>query len=257
MEEVWVDIKDYEGMYQISNKGRVRSLYRTVVRSDGVVLKIKGKPMPPSNKNGYLHTSLTRNAKAIRPSIHRLVALHFIPNPNNLPEVNHIDGDKTNNKVDNLEWMTKIENIRHSWEIGLRRFTETQMESLKTRFSKKVYQIDAVSNEIIDTFNSTVEASEYIGCSSTAIGNCCNLKFDTVKGFRWRYEETLTNDKIFKDKNKKAIIRVHKTTNEETRFGSLKEASLFIGKSVQLVCDYLKERRNDKDYDWFYIGEDE
>lgn len=101
MKEVWKDIEGYEGLYQISNLGRVKRV------ATGKVLK-GGK-----DKDGYLMVKLYKNNIRSNKKIHRLVAEAFIPNPENKPQVNHADENKTNNSLDNLEWMTAKENINH------------------------------------------------------------------------------------------------------------------------------------------------
>ena len=120
VQEEWKDIKGYESVYQISNLGRVKRIagkclskansYRTVTES---ILTT----FPNKTRHNYIYVNLNNNGlKQFRVS--RLVAIHFIDNPNNLPEVNHIDGNKNNNCVTNLEWCTQLENIRHSFKIG-------------------------------------------------------------------------------------------------------------------------------------------
>ena len=101
MKEIWKDIKGYEGIYQVSNFGRIKSSYTKRILKGG------------KNKAGYLLVGLYKQGVLSRKSIHRLVAEAFIPNPDNKPEVNHIDENKTNNMVSNLEWMTAKENINH------------------------------------------------------------------------------------------------------------------------------------------------
>lgn len=113
MDEIFEDIKGYEGKYQISNLGRVKSLPRKVKQSNGYEYNIKERFLKISlHLNGYSGITLNSNGKK-RFLIHRLVAEHFIENPNNLPQVNHKDLDKTNNKKDNLEWCTKSYNQLH------------------------------------------------------------------------------------------------------------------------------------------------
>jgi hypothetical protein len=108
--EEWKDIKDMDGFYQISNFGRIQSFitYRQNKKEIGKILK------PFYVTKNYLHISLFKKNY----SMHRLVAEHFIPNPNNLPQVNHIDGNKSNNHYSNLEWVTNRENVSHYYKCG-------------------------------------------------------------------------------------------------------------------------------------------
>ena len=105
MEEIFKDIPGYEGRYQVSNLGNVRSMRTMKIR----------QPCP--HTKGYLKTDLRKDGKREMAFIHRLVALTFIPNPDNLPEVNHKDGDKTNNRVENLEWVTTQQNAIHNRQL--------------------------------------------------------------------------------------------------------------------------------------------
>lgn len=108
IKEIWKDIKGYEGLYQISNFGNVKSLARRVNCGDNKTrLKQERILKNTLDNHGYLTTSLCDNRKKEKYLIHRLVAEVFIPNPNNLPQVNHIDENKTNNNVENLEWCTQ------------------------------------------------------------------------------------------------------------------------------------------------------
>lgn len=112
MEEIWKNIKDYEGIYQISNMGNIRSLDRVVKLANGNERHIKGKMLRIHMVSGYLMVSLYKNGKRSNILVHRLVASNFLKNEKNLPEVNHIDHCKTNNKSSNLEWCTRDYNIR-------------------------------------------------------------------------------------------------------------------------------------------------
>lgn len=116
MQEVWKDIKGFEGIYQISNFGNVRSLDRRVVNhKNGATRIVPGMILSPwDNGNGYLVVSLNDKRKRKNFYVHRIVAEHFIDNPENKPCVNHLDYNKYNNCVSNLEWCTQIENVSHS-----------------------------------------------------------------------------------------------------------------------------------------------
>lgn len=117
MEEVWKDIKDYEGLYQVSNLGRVKSLDRKVVQFNGfcnIERIYKGRILKPSTSaNGYKRVILYDKCKKKNVNIHKLVLLAFVPNTENLAQINHIDEDKSNNCVNNLEWCSSKYNINY------------------------------------------------------------------------------------------------------------------------------------------------
>ena len=162
MKEYWKDIEGYEGLYQISNVGRVKSLY------SGKVLK------EVKTTNGYLSIRLYKNGISHRFSIHRLVAKAFIPNHENKPEVNHIDEDKTNNKVSNLEWNTRLENMRHG--------------SIIQRKQKPVFAVNK-SMEFDYYFNSLKEDAETLNLHASNITNVLKGRYKQSGGFYFEYAE--------------------------------------------------------------------
>lgn len=118
-ESRWIPISGYEGYYELSLTGRVRSLSRTIFTKKGL-RSVKGKLLSPkSNGSGYLFVVLCKKGNKACQYLHRLVARGFIPNPYNKPQVNHINGDKTDNRVVNLEWVTAQENSCHAHRKGL------------------------------------------------------------------------------------------------------------------------------------------
>ena len=120
MNEVWRAIPGFEGLYEASTEGRIRSLDRLITGKNGVTKKYAGRIIRPIPMNqGYLTVALSKDGNAVRYLIHRLVAITFIPNPNDFEEVNHIDGVKGNNALSNLEWMSRVRNIRHAMDMGL------------------------------------------------------------------------------------------------------------------------------------------
>lgn len=124
MIEIWKDIKDFEGIYQVSTFGRIKRLSRKTI-NEGLLgknkeLQLKEIILKPSTiTKGYKGITLTKGKKRYPKKVHRLVAEAFIPNPNNKPQINHIDCNKSNNNVNNLEWCTNSENQKHAFKNGL------------------------------------------------------------------------------------------------------------------------------------------
>lgn len=119
--EIWIDIINYEGIYQVSNLGKIKSLKRTCSSRNNSIRKVSDKLLkifPNKTRANYWYVSLASN-KPKQYRVHKLVALHFIPNPDNLPQINHIDGNKANNMVYNLEWCTAQQNTDHAFKLGL------------------------------------------------------------------------------------------------------------------------------------------
>lgn len=191
MNEIWLPVVGYEGHYEISNFGSVKSIARIVVDLNGKTFNKKEIILKPSiNKYGYLQVGLCVNNKLKSHTVHTLVAEAFIDNPFNKPTVNHKDGNKLNNFVDNLEWATKSEQAVHSLDMGLR----TMPNSWNGKFggdhgaSKKVLQLD-LNDNIINEFDSIIEASNDIGFHPSGITGVCKGRHKTCGGFKWKYKE--------------------------------------------------------------------
>lgn len=173
MEEIWKEIEGFKGYY-VSNKSRVKS--------DKKVLKQK------IGNQGYSLATLFKDGKKFEKTIHRLIAISFIPNPNNLPTVNHIDGDKANNSIKNLEWASYSENNRHAYRTGLkRRFFGTDNPK-----SRVVCQYNNL-REKIDEFISIVEANKQTGINKSHISSCCMGRRKTAGGYIWEHKNLNNN----------------------------------------------------------------
>lgn len=179
--EIWKDIQGYEGNYQVSSKGNVRSLDR-YIECRGKYRFQKGKTLKPYiNKSGYRQVTLyDKNGYKLH-RINRLVAQSFIPNPNNLPQVNHKDEVKTNDCVNNLEWCTCLYNLTYN-DLHHRR------NNMNNKKSKQVVQIK--EGKVIATYPSINEAARALKCNSGNIVRCCKREKKTAYGYQWKYAES-------------------------------------------------------------------
>lgn len=195
MLETWADIDGFQGYYQVSTCGRVRSLDRYVAFRGGTRF-CKGRILKPKiDKYGYEVVALQRRDENIRKSVtvHRLVANAFIENPDNKETVNHINGDKLNNSIGNLEWATHKENTRHAITTGLMDIEvyRENMRRINRSNKKKVFQIHG--GEVIAEFASISEAVNSVTNGkrkqSASIGACCRGGRKRAYGFEWKFAD--------------------------------------------------------------------
>ena len=175
MEEVWKDIKEYKGLYQVSNFGRVRSVDRYVTqqgRGKEFTGLRKGRIIKPRLQNsGYLLVWLSMQGTVRAHTVHRLVGTAFISNPDGLSDINHKDGNKKNNNVLNLEWCTRNENIRHAYRnLG------------RKKSGKKIKCV-----ELNVVFDSAADASRKTGINAGSIRHVACGIAKTAGGYRWEH----------------------------------------------------------------------
>ena len=193
--EIWNDVIGYEGKYQVSNKGNIRSL--NFHRSNKTKI-MKGI----LDKDGYSRIMLYKDGKGTIYRVHRLVAEAFIPNPNGFPCVNHKDENPSNNDVTNLEWCTVLYNNNYggkgdklskalkglnTWSRGVPKSNDTRRK-MALSHSKKVIQMTLEGN-IIKEWGSMTEAANSLGCHQSKISECCRGNRKSHGGFRWKYKE--------------------------------------------------------------------
>ena len=173
--EIWKDIKGYEGLYQVSNLGNVK---RTLF-INRMTTKAKEKQLKPyTNDKGYVQVTLHKDGRAKLCFLHRLVAEAFIPNEDNLPQVNHKDENKGNNNADNLEWCS----VKYNLEYGTAR--QRQANTIK----QKVEQYDLQGN-LLKIWDGVVDASKELKINANNISSCCHDKRKTAGGYVWKYSD--------------------------------------------------------------------
>lgn len=179
MEEIWRDIKGYEGLYQVSNLGKVRSL-RYANRDE--VRELYLKP----HTRGYLQVELHKNGSRKMFTVHRLVAIAFVEGYEEKKLVNHIDENKRNNVSTNLEWVSASQNVLHS--LSHRRVGNTRRctKSHSRRDNRPVLQM-SLDGEIIRHWGSTIEVKKTLGYSDWSIKQCCRGNRHTAYGYKWQY----------------------------------------------------------------------
>ena len=169
MEEVWKDIPNYEGLYQASTLGRIKNQKTKNIIYGGI-------------KRGYREVILIKDGVRKYKLVHRLVAQTFIPNKENKPQINHIDGNKLNNNVDNLEWCTQSENMKHAYKLGLQK----PLYAKNNPRAKRVKQYN-LNKELIKEYYGVKEASRINGLNPRDISKCCQKKRKQVGGYIWTY----------------------------------------------------------------------
>lgn len=189
MEKVWKEVPGYEGKYEVSNEGNVRSLN---YRGTGQPKILK----PITCGKGYLMVGLCKNGSMRWAKVHRLVALLFVPNPDNKPQVNHLDGVKTNNLASNLEWATGGENLAHAYRKGLKRADPEWGRTLGSEYGSagrraKMRPIVATNLQTGEEtrYESAAEVERALNVYHSDVARVCAGKRKFAKGYTFRYDK--------------------------------------------------------------------
>lgn len=240
--EVWKPVVGYEGFYEVSNMGRVRSVTHTdngrwgVRLYKGVVLKQSNRTAGSKNSPFYYKgVSLHKNGVSKNMNVHRLVAEAFIPNPHNFPIVNHIDENPSNNRVENLEWCTQKHNQNHG----------TLPERRRQLRYKKVNQY-GLDGKFVKQFQSVIEASEAMGLIHSSISNACKGYAGTAGGYLWRYENSSNEElditaKWYDSLCRQMVVQLTQDGEFVALYNSSRSAAKAIKRSSSRICDALKE----------------
>jgi len=223
--EIFKPIKGYEGLYEISNYGQVKSLDRDVEGPNKRTRIMPEKIMTGQiSRTGYAYIILSKNKRVKKHQVSRLVGAAFVPNPENKPQINHIDENKTNNYYKNLEWCTRTENMRHN---GL-------MDKLTTKFklalSKKVYQYSEELS-LIKVWDSGMDAQR-AGFTGTAISACCNGYQKTHKGFVWSLKPLHGRNYSFEIDGECVMVFAE---NKEVAFKKAIEKGFSVDKEINCI----------------------
>ena len=220
--EYWTDIPGYEGYYQISNHGNVKSLDRVIKEKTGKTQALKGRVLKQRiNSGGYYSIGLGKNGSKAAFAIHQLVAQAFLDNPDNKPTVNHLNGVKTDNNVSNLEWATYSENLSHAYSTGLRTSVSSKAIGEKNyRRKLKPEQVVEIKRLLVEGNLTHKEIAKKYGVSRSTIGS--------INSNRYWSHITANNAKCFKKSTTK-------NSGSKNNFSKLDE-SLVLRIKLALNC---------------------
>ena len=183
MEEIWRDIPNYEGLYQASTMGRIKRLESKVWNRFDYITKKEHILKPRYTRKGYIEYALYKNGERKDFKGHWLILSTYIENKDNKPQINHINGKKDDNRLENLEYCTNAENQKHAYNIGLK----TGLLGTKNPKSKRINQY-SLTGEFIKQWDCANDAKRFFNIMNAHIGECCKRTRKSAGGYKWRYE---------------------------------------------------------------------
>ena len=252
MEEVWKDIVGFEGRYQVSNLGRIKSLQYEGHKGEVKIMR------PSTHHLGYKVVSLGKKPDRKTHLVHVLVAQAFLEKPTGKEYINHKDGNKSNNCIDNLEWVTAKENVQHAIQTGLRDPHNTPRRYGKDHYSSKpILQYDLDGN-LVKKWDSQSDVSRHFGKTSVNVGNVVDKVGSSYNGYQWR---SVPTSGVIKDKIEKFVpYRPTKKVMQLTENGELvqvwnsakeaEETGLYTRSQIWAVCS--GKQNTHKGYVWKY-----
>ena len=254
-EEIWKDIPGYNGRYQASNLGRIRSTGKTVVQKNGVTKSIRGKIlhqfMAPS---GYLYVTVSAEVGKFCPKrAHRLIAQTFIPNPDNLPQINHKNANKADNRIENLEWCT----VEYNTYYGHRIEKYSRANINNPTLSKGVSQY-SLDGKYLRSFPSIAEAVRFLNkdkASASRIGQCCRHLYklcNSAYGYLWEFTTAENEGKNIKPLQQKGFPIYQYSLDGQfiKKWENAKTAAKTLNLSSGNLCKAYTQQKNCGGFKW-------
>ncbi len=238
MEEVWKDVVGYEMLYKVSSFGRIVSLPKIMKTPTTQYLTKTREITQKKDKGGYFRVGLTKDGVRRQHFVHRLVAEAFL-GVNRIMTVNHKDEDKSNNHVENLEYMTRAENVRYG--TGVKRASKSRMENPYNAVAVNQYTTDGRFVARYKSGMDAIRALGKMGCSS-GIVECCRREHHTAFGYVWRFDGDVDTS-FTKSTNARAVVRCDLNGNPIQEFPSLEAASNKCKVSKAHICDCCRGNR--------------